>query len=151
MDRQLQVGVKVFLRNTAGKYLLLQRSRSKYPEIPNRWDVVGGRIEVGTPLLDNLIREIAEETGMQMSSEPQLLAAQDILRTPERHVVRLTYIANTLDEKPILSDENDDFGWYTVAEMQAQEGVDIYAKEIIDTKLQMREERHAHLSSPELK
>lgn len=139
MDRQLQVGVKVFLRNTAGKYLLLQRSRSKYPEVPNRWDVVGGRIEVGSPLLDNLAREISEETGMKMSSEPQLLAAQDILRTPERHVVRLTYIANTLDEKPMLSDENDDFGWYTVAEMQELTGVDIYAKEIIDSKFQMRE------------
>lgn len=139
MERQLQVGVKVFLRNTAGKYLLLQRSRSKYPEIPNRWDVVGGRIEVGSPLQDNLAREIAEETGMKMSSEPQLIAAQDILRTPERHVVRLTYIANTMDEDPMLSDENDDFGWYTVTEMQELTGVDIYAKEIIDSKLQMRE------------
>lgn len=134
MERQLQVGVKVFLRNAEGKYLLLQRSVSKYPEIPNRWDIVGGRIEVGTPLLDNLTREVFEETGMKISSEPKLIAAQDILRTPDRHVVRLTYIAETYDKKPMLSDENDDFGWYTVAEMRALIGVDIYAKEIIDSK-----------------
>ena len=134
MERQLQVGVKVLLRNAEGKYLLLRRSLSKYPEIPNRWDMVGGRIEVGVPLLNNLAREIMEETGMKMSSEPKLIAAQDILRIPERHVVRLTYIAATDDEEPVLSDENDAFGWYTVAEMRELAGVDIYTKEIIDSK-----------------
>ena len=54
----LQVGVKAFLKNKDGKYLLLQRSSLKYADTKGAWDIVGGRIEPGTPLLDNLKREI---------------------------------------------------------------------------------------------
>ena len=64
---QLQVGVKVYLRGTEGKFLLLHRSAVKYPDVIDRWDIVGGRIDPGTPLLANLERELAEETGMRMS------------------------------------------------------------------------------------
>lgn len=128
---ELQVGVKVYLRNADGKFLLLQRSLTKYPEVPNRWDIVGGRIDIGTPLLANLEREVWEETGMKMIGEPKLIAAQDILRIPGRHVVRLTYIADTHDTQPTLSDEHDDFGWFTVAEMQGMDDFDTYAKEVL--------------------
>jgi 8-oxo-dGTP pyrophosphatase MutT (NUDIX family) len=128
---ELQVGVKVYLRNAEGKFLLLQRSLTKYPEVPNRWDIIGGRIDVGTSLLPNLDRELWEETGLKMSTVPKLIAAQDILRIPGRHVVRLTYIAETNEIKPTLSDEHDDFGWFTVAEMQTMDGFDMYAKEIL--------------------
>lgn len=127
----LQVGVKVYLRNAEGKFLLLQRSLAKYPEVPNRWDIIGGRIDIGTPLLTNLARELLEETGMKISSSPRLIAAQDILRIPGRHVVRLTYIAETNDTTPTLSDEHDDFGWFTVAEIHSLDGFDMYAKEVL--------------------
>ena len=127
----LQVGVKVFLKNAEGKYLILRRSLVKYPEVANRWDIVGGRIEVGTPLLANLAREVLEETGLTINSEPKLLAAQDILRISGRHVVRLTYTAHSngvvkLDEK-----ENDAYQWLTIEELHSLAGFDMYAKEII--------------------
>src|SRR3989338_7224600 len=67
---ELQVGVKILLRNNEGKYLLLKRSPEKYPEIGARWDIVGGRIDAGTPLIENLRREVKEETGLEISSEP---------------------------------------------------------------------------------
>ena len=55
---ELQVGVKVLLKNPEGKYLLLQRNIEKYPEMKNRshWDIVGGRINLGTELIANLKR-----------------------------------------------------------------------------------------------
>lgn len=126
----LQVGVKVFLKNPEGKYLLLQRSLTKYPEVSNRWDIIGGRIEPGTPLLENLEREVLEETGLKMTSSPQLIAAQDILRIADKHVVRLTYSATTTGD-PTFSDEHDAFGWYSIAEMQVLPGFDSYAKEVL--------------------
>lgn len=59
---ELQVGVKILLRNNEGKYLLVRRSSEKYPEVGHyQWDIVGGRIDPGFPLLDNLNREIKEE------------------------------------------------------------------------------------------
>src|SRR3990167_6187247 len=104
---ELQVGVKILLKNKEGKYLLLQRNWDKYPEVKrdNSWDIIGGRINIGTPLLDNLKREIFEETKLNLIKEPKLIAAQDILR-PDKHVVRLTYLGEiegelTLDEDHI--------------------------------------------------
>lgn len=51
---ELQVGVKVLLKNPEGKYLLVKRSNKKYPEVGATWDIVGGRIDPGLPLLENL-------------------------------------------------------------------------------------------------
>jgi hypothetical protein len=47
----LQVGVKVLLKNPQGKFLLIRANPVKYPEKESRWEIVGGRIDVGTPLL----------------------------------------------------------------------------------------------------
>jgi len=38
---ELQVGVKVLLKNKEGKFLLIRRSPKKYPEVGPKWDIVG--------------------------------------------------------------------------------------------------------------
>lgn len=131
-DRTLQVGVKVLLRNPDGKFLVLRRSSEKYPEVPNPWEIPGGRIEVGATLLENLQREVSEETGLTVHGEPELLAAQDILRIEDKHVVRLTYVAETTGE-PTLSDEHTDFRWMTAPEMLAIETLDVYLREVLES------------------
>jgi len=75
---ELQVGVKVLLRNKEGKYLLVRRSSEKYPEVGATWDLVGGRIDAGTLLQENLKREVKEEIGLTLKKEPMIVAAQDI-------------------------------------------------------------------------
>lgn len=131
----LQVGVKIFLKNKDGKYLLLRRNPSKYVEIKSEWDVVGGRIEPGSKLIDNIIREIKEETQLEIISTPILFYAQDIFIEGERHVVRLSYTGNT-DGEPILdTGENTEYRWLSPSEMKVQKNLDIYVKEIIDLGL----------------
>ena len=126
----MQVGVKAAIQNPEGKLLVMLRSKEKYPEMPLRWDIPGGRINPGSPLLENLSREVLEETGLKLQGEPVLVAAQDILRVPGRHVVRLTYSANA-EGKPVLSDEHTEHKWVTLAELESLEGLDIYFKEIL--------------------
>ena len=62
----LQVGVKVLLQNSDGKYLLLERNLEKYTDVKksDKWDIVGGRINIGTPLLDNLKREYMKKQNL---------------------------------------------------------------------------------------
>ncbi len=127
---QLQVGVKILLKNKDGKYLVLYRSREKYPEALGRWDIVGGRIEPGIPLIENLKREVMEEIGLEIIGEPKLLTAQDILRIEGRHVVRLTYTGEALGEVSI-DEENEDFKWLSIEEM-ADLDLDIYFKEFLE-------------------
>lgn len=129
---QLQVGVKVLLRNPEGKYLLLYRNPEKYPEHLHQWDMPGGRIDPGSPLMDNLAREVMEETGLTMTTEPRLLAAQDIFSNGERHIVRLTYVGET-DGEPTLSEEHKEYGWFTSTELRVFEPLDSYLKKLIET------------------
>ena len=130
-DIKLQVGVKIFLKNPEGKYLLLHRNAEKYPDIKALWDIVGGRIHPGTPLLENLKREVKEETGI-VFQEPKLISVQDILRGSGLHVVRLTYVGYC-QEEPILDDEHDEYRWLTIEQMKdLPEGdLDGYVSEII--------------------
>lgn len=125
----LQVGVKIFLQNKEGKFLFLQRNLEKYPEIKKNdsLDIVGGRIEIGTALIENLKREIFEETKLQLIEEPKLLTAQDILRT-DKHVVRLTYVGK-IEGEPQLDEDHSSYVWLSADEVKKQEGIDQYSKE----------------------
>lgn len=131
---ELQVGVKALLRNSEGKYLLALISPDKYPEIGAKWDIIGGRIEPGTLLMDNLRREIMEEVNLDLIDEPRLIAAQDILRVHGRHVVRLTFIANILGH-PKLNEEHTEFKWFTMEELRNLKNLDIYFKELLEKEL----------------
>lgn len=129
---ELQVGVKILLRNEEGKYLLVRRSPTKYPEVgDHRWDIVGGRINPGFPLIDNLKREIKEEVGLDLISEPRLVAAQDILRISGRHVVRLTYAGEIHGEPELDPSEHSEYGWFTLHEIKNLQGLDLYFKDLL--------------------
>jgi ADP-ribose pyrophosphatase YjhB (NUDIX family) len=128
----LQVGVKVLLKNKEGKFLLVRRSLEKYPEVKTgRWDIVGGRINPGTPLIENLKREIREETGLELVGEPKLLAAQDIMPNTSRHVVRLTYVGNANGEVALDTSENDMHRWHSMDELMKLDDVDQYFKSLL--------------------
>ncbi|KKW17003.1 MAG: ADP-ribose pyrophosphatase [Parcubacteria group bacterium GW2011_GWA1_50_14] len=131
---ELQVGVKILLNNEEGKYLLLRRSKKKYPEVMDIWDIPGGRIDPGVSLLENLKREMREEIELELKMEPKLIAAQDIMRIPGRHVVRLTYLG-TIEGRPTLdAEENDEYKWFSREELGSLDGFDRYLKELIDGK-----------------
>jgi ADP-ribose pyrophosphatase YjhB (NUDIX family) len=133
---ELQVGVKILLKNKQGKYLLVKRSAEKYPEVGAKWDIVGGRINPGSSLIDNLKREIKEETSLTLIKNPILIAAQDILRVPGRHVVRLTYLGE-ISGQPKLDSDHSEYGWFTLNEIKefTEKELDIYFKELIDQQI----------------
>ncbi len=127
---ELQVGVKIILQNKDGKFLLLQRNLEKYPGIKQNdsLDIVGGRINIGTTLLENLKREIFEETKLTLTEEPKLLMAQDILRS-DKHVVRLTYLGQ-IEGEPVLDEDHSSYMWLSKEELKNKEGLDQYFKEV---------------------
>jgi ADP-ribose pyrophosphatase YjhB (NUDIX family) len=129
---ELQVGVKVLLKNRDGKYLLIRRAEDKYKEVEHKWDIPGGRINVDSDLLKNLIREVSEETGLEITSTLKLVAAQDIFNDEnEKHIVRLTYIGTTEGE-PRLSEEHTEYRWTTLEELRTMDDTDKYLKELLE-------------------
>ncbi len=133
--RTLQVGVKILLRNADNKFLLLHRNLKKYENIVGEWDIPGGRIDPGTTLKVNLEREVFEETGLKIIGEPELIAAQDILRKEGFHVVRLTYVGRCEGEVALDTEENDEYAWYGRDEVAELENVDTYLKALLPVLL----------------
>lgn len=129
----LQVGVKALLKNKDGKFLLVRRNPKKYPEVGATWDIVGGRIDPGTTLMENLKREVMEEVKLELLQAPKLIAAQDILRVPGRHVVRLTFVG-VIDGEPQIDSDHMEFGWFTLAELKAMKEaeLDVFFEELLD-------------------
>ncbi|MEK7170065.1 MAG: NUDIX hydrolase [Patescibacteria group bacterium] len=135
MDKSilLQVGVKVFLKERFGNYLLLKRSPVRYPNIKNLWDIPGGRIIPGTTISENVKREVFEETGLPIDGELKLVGVQDIIRLPEKHIVRLTFSATT-SGAPVLNEEHLEFKWVTLKEMKELRELDEFTREILEKK-----------------
>ncbi|OHA05243.1 MAG: hypothetical protein A2934_03565 [Candidatus Sungbacteria bacterium RIFCSPLOWO2_01_FULL_47_10] len=130
-DKTLQVGVKAFLKNTEGKFLFVHRSSEKYPDVVGRWDIVGGRIHPGKPLMENLAREIREETGLELFGIPKLVAAQDIFRSAGYHIVRLTFVGEARGEVRLDMSEHNAYRWYTTEELKKCDDIDVYVKELL--------------------
>lgn len=129
---ELQVGVKIVIQNAKGQCLLLHRASGKYADVKtDRWDIVGGRINPGQTLLENLKREVKEETGLDIIGAPKLVAAQDILKNAGRHVVRLTYIGQAEGEIKLDPNEHDQYQWFDLAQLKDWEETDVYFKELL--------------------
>ena len=131
---ELQVGVKILLKSNSDVYLLLLRSKEFYVDSGNIWDLPGGRIDAGISLLENLKREVREETSFDINGTPKLIAAQDIMPTGNKHIVRLTYVIDVgIDSKPTLSEEHSDYGWFSIDKMKDLDKLDKYLKELIES------------------
>ena len=129
---ELQVGVKILLKNKSGKYLVALRSAEKYPDAGAQWEIIGRRINPGTSLAENLKREVMEETGLKITGEPKLISAQDIFSTiKNKHTVRLTY-SGFADGEVKLSDEHTQYKWLSLEELLILNPIDPFLKEVLE-------------------
>jgi 8-oxo-dGTP pyrophosphatase MutT (NUDIX family) len=129
---KLEVGTKALLQNAEGKFLLLKRTHPYLGEEKPGWDIPGGRIVPGETQLQALQREILEETGLTISQVVGVLSVQDILRSPGRHVVRVTYLAVCTDTGTITLDkkEHSEYQWLSLEELASAQ-LDTYLDPII--------------------
>lgn len=74
----------------SGNNLLVLNRR--YPPYVGRWNCPGGKVRLGETPLEACIREVYEETGLQIT-EPRLRAVVE-LTSPNRTAVLYTFVAN---------------------------------------------------------
>lgn len=115
--------------------MFVRRNPKKYPDVGPKWDIIGGRINIGSTLLDNLKREIKEETGLELTAEVKLVGAQDILKSEEKHVVRLTYVGK-IDGEPKIDEESLEAKWMSPEEIinLKPEELDSFFRELLENK-----------------
>ncbi len=112
---RLRVGAKGLIARGDGKVLIVREAGDTYAEgtEEGKWDVVGGRIEDGEKLVDGLLREIKEESGLDVSDGLVIGATETfpIIKNEQHHIIRVYYACTTNQSEVILSQDHDKYEW----------------------------------------
>ena len=102
------------------RILLVRRGRGP---AAGEWSVPGGRVEVGETLHEAVVREVAEETGLEVVVERFLgwveRIGPDDTAGPEYHFVILDFLVDVLDpdRTPVAGDDAAEVAWVPFADL----------------------------------
>lgn len=100
------------------KVLLVKRCETTEWE-PCKWGLVGGQVDAGEAPLQATIREIAEETGLQIDE----FIGDFVVRTTGDHIEYV--FVTTIEGEPeiTISDESIDYGWFSTDQIKDLDAV----------------------------
>jgi 8-oxo-dGTP diphosphatase len=116
-EQQFYVGIHGVIANR-GRILVLRRAPGM-PYRPGSWDLPGGHLALGESFEDCLIREVKEETGLDVSIQ-RMLGMHSMFSEPylqALYACRLRVFQN-LQLRP---DEHVEHRWVTLVEMEGLE------------------------------
>ena len=132
-DPQIAAKVLILFKD---KYLLLLRS-DKEEICPSEWDIPGGGIEPGETINEALIREVKEETGIDISSSDFSPIKNWKMNKDGMEVGGTDFLCVLADlQKISLSAEHSRAQWFSGEEIMANEEIPAWLKE--DVKLSMK-------------
>lgn len=101
--------------------LLVRRGRGP---AAGEWSVPGGRVHVGEELHEAVVREVAEETGIEVVVERFLGWVERI--GDARHFVILDFAVSVLDpaQTPVAGDDAAEVAWVSLSELDGMHLVD---------------------------
>jgi 8-oxo-dGTP diphosphatase len=95
------------------RLLLIRRGRGP---AAGEWSVPGGRVEAGETLAEAVVRELAEETGIEAVCDDMVGWVERI--TEDHHFVILDFRVTVLDEgEPVAGDDAAEAMWVPLAEV----------------------------------
>jgi 8-oxo-dGTP diphosphatase len=120
-DKPFALSIKVVVRDHDGRCLLIRRSMESKAN-RGKWDLPGGKVDAGESFDKALLREVAEETGITISLQRVLGAAQS--ESPSNRVVYLIMEARLEAGQVRLSHEHIDSAWVEPAALPAMDVCD---------------------------
>jgi 8-oxo-dGTP diphosphatase len=103
---------------------------------PGLWETVSGRVEQGEQPLDAALREVSEESALEVRIDPRPVGAYAAQRRGHPMVVIL-YRAVYLAGEVRISGEHDQFAWLTAAEFSQRSSLRLLC-EAVDNALSGR-------------
>lgn len=101
-----------------GRVLLIRRGK---PPLYGRWVVPGGTVELGEPLAEALVREMREETGLEVEPFELLTVFDRIERDGERviyHYVIVDYLCRWRSGEAQAASDALDVAWARPDELE---------------------------------
>ena len=129
----LRPGASALIFDEARERILLTRREDN-----GRWCLPGGGMDPGESAAEACVREVLEETGLEVrvTKLVGIYTSPDLLiEFPDGNKIQpvaFSFEAEITGGELGLSDETIDFGWYTVAEMEAMDTVENHVERIHD-------------------
>jgi ADP-ribose pyrophosphatase YjhB (NUDIX family) len=136
---ELRLGVSAIIFDSEGKFLLTKR------EDNGQWCLPGGAVEAGESVAEACIREVFEETGLNVrvkrlvgvySHPDQLVVYKD---GNKAFIVAIHFEAEVIGGELGLSNETTDFGYFTSQEMDGMQMLGRHKERVLDTMTNQRE------------
>lgn len=114
--------------------ILILRRHPKSRNNPHKWELPGGKVDPGEFFDDALIRELKEETNLDVNIVSLFEAVEDRFTSRRTHqfinTVQLMMNLEIISGEVQISDEHDDFKWATIEELK-----DLYDNEMLTGSL----------------
>lgn len=112
----LTVDAIVFVKSDTTTFvLLIERGREPFK---NKWALPGGFIEMDETLEQACIRELEEETGLQVEKMEQFRAYDAINRDPRHRTISVVYSVRLEEQKPVTgSDDATQAKWFSIDQL----------------------------------
>lgn len=113
-----RVGCGAFIQDGEGRLLLVKRRRD--PEA-GHWGLPGGKVDFLEPVADTVVREIAEELGVEIALIGLLCVVDQIDPATPSHWVNPVHRARIIAGTPQLMEPDAlaDWGWFALDHLPA--------------------------------
>jgi 8-oxo-dGTP diphosphatase len=117
---RIVLGVAAVIWNDQGCVLLIRRAKEPRK---GQWSLPGGKLEFGETLTEGLLREVREETGLEV----EILGLVDVAETirdaavgaADDHFVLIDYGARVISGTAVAASDAADARWFSLDEIDA--------------------------------
>lgn len=121
------VAAHALVVNKENKVLVMKRAECNDYK-PLTWDIPGGTVEVGETVEEALIRELKEETGIEIKPLHPIYAYSNLSQLPKRQTVQLVYACEYKGGNVILNpEEHEEYKWIDYPEIRNLECIPFLA------------------------
>lgn len=127
-----RLAVKAFILDDSDNLLIVKRDFNDVQK-PNIWEIPGGRLELGEDPIKGLLREVKEETNLDIEVLHPF-NVRHFTRSDNQVITMIIFLCKAKSVEVKLSDEHLDFDWISLNECKDKlneffhEEVDIFNK-----------------------
>ncbi len=114
-DERIMLAVGAVIRNSEGRILLVRHKHERGGFWQGKWICPGGKLEPGETLAEGALREIQEETHLEVKLGQVLPPFETIFREGEAiqlHVVYVDFLAELIGGELMPDDDVADAEWW---------------------------------------